>query len=115
MNGLGYMIKDYQIKGLEKLVNSSVIMDIYPMVDHIDIRYNGDLYAPRGWGGLEIDIFVNDPSMTKENMYDKELDPHYLIDYYIKQYLPYFNIDKGISSFIVWDLEGNIIYSFKHY
>jgi tRNA G10 N-methylase Trm11 len=44
-----------------------------------------------------------------------ELDPHYLIDYYIKQYLPYFNIDKSISSFIVWDLEGNIIYSFKHY
>ena len=108
------MIKDFQIKGLEKLVNSSAIMGIYPMVDHIDIRYNGDLYAPRGWGGLEIDIFVNDPSMTNENMYDKEFDPHYLVEYYIKQYLPYFNIDKSVLNFIVWDLDGNIISSFKH-
>jgi hypothetical protein len=48
-------------------------------------------------------------------MYDKELDPHYLVDYHIKQYLPYFNIEKSISSFIVWDLDGNIIYSFKNY
>lgn len=108
------MVKDFQIKGLEKLVNSSAIMSIYPMVDHIDIRYNGDLYAPRGWGGLEFDIFVNDPSMTKENMYDKEFDPHYLVEYYIKQYLPYFNIDKSVLNFIVWDLDGNIITSFEH-
>ena len=39
------MIKEFQVKGLEKLVNSAGIKDIYPMVDHIDIRYNGDKYA----------------------------------------------------------------------
>ena len=109
------MVKEFQVKGLEKLINSSAIKEIYPMVDHIDVRYNGDLYAPRGWGGMEFDIFLNDPTITKENMYDKELDPHYLVDYHIKQYLPYFNIDKSISSFVVWDLDGNIIYSFKNY
>jgi hypothetical protein len=108
------MLKDFQIKGLEKIVNSSSIMDIYPMVDHIDIRYNSDLYNPRGWGGLEVDIFVNDPTITKENMYDKEFDPHYLVDYHIKQYFPYFNINKPIMSFVVWDLDGNIITSFEH-
>ena len=108
------MVKDFQIKGLEKIVNSSVIMGIYPMVDHIDIRYNSDLYNPIGWGGLEVDIFVNDPTITKENMYDKEFDPHYLVDYHIKQYFPYFNINKPIMSFVVWDLDGNIIYSFEH-
>ena len=108
------MIKEFQIKGLEKLVNSSAIKDIYPMVDRINIRYDGDLYNPRGWGGLEIDIFVNDPTITKENMYDKELDPHYLIDYYIKQYFPYFNINKPITSFIVWGTEGEVIHSFNN-
>ena len=107
------MIKDFQIKGLQKLINSSNIKEIYPMVDHIDIHYNGDLYAPRGWGGIEIDIFVNDPTMTEENMYDKEFDPHYLVEYHIKQYFPYFNIDKMVLTFIVWDLDGNIVYSWK--
>ena len=105
------MIKDFQIKGLEKIINSSAIMGIYPMVDHIDVRYNGDLYAPRGWGGMEFDIFVNDPTITKENMYDKEFDPHYLVDYHIKQYLPYFNIDKSVLNFIVWSPDGEIINS----
>ena len=108
------MIKDFQIKGLEKIINSSAIMDIYPMVDHIDVRYNGDLYAPRGWGGMEFDIFVNDPTITKENMYDKEFDPHYLVDHHIKQYLPYFNIDKSVLNFIVWGPDGEVIYSWNH-
>lgn len=107
------MVKEFQVKGLEKLINSSAIKEIYPMVDHIDIRYNSDLYNPRGWGGLEVDIFVNDPTITKENMYDKEFDPHYLVDYHIKQYFPYFNINKPITSFVVWDLDGNIITSFE--
>ena len=108
------MIKDFQIKGLNKLINSSSIMDIYPMVDHIDIRYNSDSYAERGWGGLEIDIFVNDPTITEENMYDKEFDPHYLVEHHIKNYLPYFNIDKSVLNFVVWDLDGNIITSYEH-
>lgn len=107
------MISDFQIKGLEKLVNSSAIKDIYPMVDRIDIRYDGDLYNPRGWGGLEIDIFVNDPTITEENMYEKEFDPHYLVEYHIKQYFPYFNIDKLILSFIVWNPDGDIIFSWN--
>ena len=63
---------------------------------------------------MEFDIFVNDPTITKENMYEKEFDPHYLVEHHIKQYLPYFNIDKSVLNFIVWDLDGNIITSFEH-
>ena len=103
------MIKEFQIKGLKKLVNSSSIKDIYPMIDHINIRYNGDLYNPRGWGGLEIDIFINDPTITEKNMYDKGFDPHYLVDYHINQYFPYFNINKPIMSFVVFNPDGEII------
>ena len=36
------MVKEFQVKGLEKLINSSAIKEIYPMVDHINVRYNGD-------------------------------------------------------------------------
>jgi hypothetical protein len=108
------MLKDFQIKGLEKLVNSSSIKDIYPMVDHIEIHYDAELYNPRGWGGLEVNIFVNDPTMTKENMYDKDFDPHYLVEYHIKQYFPYFDINKPIMNFVVWGPDGNIITTWKH-
>ena len=108
------MVKEFQIEGLKKLINSSAIKEIYPMVDHIDVRYNGDLYSNRGWGALEFDIFLNDPTITKENMYEKDFDPHYLVEYHIKKYLPYFNIDKSRKDFIVWDLDGNIIDSYKH-
>lgn len=107
------MIKEFEIKGLEKLVNSSAIKAIYPMVDHINIRYNGELYNPRGWGGLEIDIFINDPTITKENMYEKEFDPHYLVEYHMNNYYQYFNINKPVTSYIVWNPDGDIIVSWN--
>jgi hypothetical protein len=56
---------------------------------------------------------LNDEDITSENMYDMELDPHYLIDHYLKQYLPYFDIDRVIFDFIVWGPNGDIIYSWK--
>ena len=106
------MVKDFQIKGLEKLVNSSAIKDIYPMVDHIEIRCNGNLGS---YTLLDIDIFINDPFIKNmESMYDADLDPHYLVDYHIKNYLNYFSIDKVIMNFIVWGPDGNIVYSWKH-
>ena len=37
------MIKEFQVKGLEKLVNSAGIKDIYPMVDHIKIHHEDDI------------------------------------------------------------------------
>ncbi len=36
------MIENFQIKGLERLINSSVIKDIYPMVMMLRNRINGD-------------------------------------------------------------------------
>ena len=103
------MMKDFQIQGLEKLANSSAIMDIYPMVDHIKIR-DDDYETERGNKRISVDIFLNDENITKDNMYDMELDPHYLVDYHIKQYFPYFNINKPIMSFVVLNLEGEIIF-----
>lgn len=109
------MIDNYQIRGLEKLINTSAIKDIYPMVDHIRIRYNPELGS--GYKGIErfdIDIYLNDPTLNISNMYLREFDPHYLVEYHIKKYLPYFNIDKVLMNFYVHDTEGNIITSFRH-
>lgn len=107
----------YRIKGLEKLINNSVIKKIYPMVDHIDIRQDFSDVKFGGYEGfsrLDIDIFLNDPDITKENMYDKELDPHYLVEHHIKQYLPYFGIENVVMDFIVWGPDGEIIDSYSH-
>ncbi len=111
------MIEQYKIKGLNKLVNSGVIKDIYPMVDRIDIRYEDLSKETLGTelDRFDIDIFLNDDSITKKNMYDSNFDPHYLVDHHLKKYFPYFDIeDKIVMDFIVWDPNGNIINSWQH-
>lgn len=106
------MIEGYKIKGLQKLANSGVIMSIYPMVDHIEIR-SVELSPRDRYDRLEVDIHLNDENITKDDMYDSDFDPHYLIDHWLVQYLPYFDMDKVIFDFIVWGPNGDIIYSWK--
>jgi hypothetical protein len=107
------MIEKFKIKGLEKLANTGVIKDIYPMVDRVDIR-NEDPKIDGRYDRLEVDIHVNDETMTKEDMYYSDFDPHYLVDYHLKQYFPYFDIDNTIVDFIVWGPNGEIIYSWQN-
>lgn len=111
------MIDNYQIKGLEKLANSGIIKEIYPMIDHIEIDLNQEKqFRHQSWAPktLDVNIFVNDPEMTSLNMYDMELDPHYLVDKYLKEYFPYFNIDNVIVDFDVWGADGKILYTWKN-
>lgn len=107
------MKNNFQIKGLEKLVNSSLIRDVYPMVDHINL-----LYVDQGYYKDKIifNIYLNDESITEENMYQKNFDPHYLIDYYVRNYSKYVGID---ISDVKLDLnvrspKGKIIHSFNN-
>ena len=94
------MINNFQIKGLEKLVNSSLIRDVYPMVDHINL-----IYVDQGYYKDKIifNIYLNDESITEENMYQKNFDPHYLIDHYVRNYSKYVGIDL---SDVKLDLNG---------
>ena len=82
------------------------------MFDHLDIHQTDQLIGDQLYDRFVLNIFLNDPTITKENMYEKDFDPHYLVDYHIKRYLPYFNIDKVILKFIVWGPDGNIITSY---
>jgi hypothetical protein len=108
------MAEEFQIKGLERLINASLVKDIYPMVDHIKIHYDKYFITQRGNSRIDVDIFLNDPTITKENMYDKEFDPHYLTEYHIKSYFPYFDLKNLAIDYVVWGPDENIVYSWKN-
>jgi hypothetical protein len=101
-----------QIKGLQKLVNSDIIKNIYPMVDRIVV----ELYdSPHPFNKnkeikiLEFEIYLNDPDITEENMYEKGFDPHYLVEYHIRNLLPYIGLESDTMTFVVYGPEGNRI------
>jgi hypothetical protein len=81
-------------KILDKLLNSDYLKKIYPMIDNIDtiVTWDGDEEYPMY--DIDLTIFVNDPEMTYKNMYEKGLDPHYLIDEYMIYLLKYVNVDR---------------------
>ena len=94
--------ENYQISALEKLANSKLITKIYPMIDEISV-----LYAE---GTIWIRINLKDPGITKENMYEKGFDPHYLIDYHIRKLMKYLGFEKYTPvDFVVYDAVGRII------
>jgi hypothetical protein len=73
-----------------------------------------DFVTPRGNRLLDVDIFLNDPTITEKNMYDNDFDPHYLVEYHIKNYARYLGIEnKFVINFIVWGPDGDIISSWK--
>lgn len=111
----------YQIKGLEKLVNSSSIMDIYPMVDKISItRPDDQPYLTDDNRSRELwymDVFLNDPEIVDETtMFEKDLDVLYLVDRYLVDLFPYLGIDTKKIPYlntVVWDTDGNSIFSWS--
>lgn len=112
---------EYQIKGLEKLVNSSSIMEIYPMVEKITITRPDDqpfLTDDRRSRELwNIDIYLNDPKIVDEDtMYNNDMDALYLTDYHIVHLLPYMGFDQKTLPYmdvVVWGVDGNVVYSWS--
>lgn len=89
---------------LTKIFNQSSIRDTYPMIDHIDVYELEDINF------FILRIYVNDPEMDDDNMYEKGLDPHYLVDYHFRKFLPYFGIDaKRKTGFAVVRPDGEVI------
>ena len=105
------MISQGKIKGLNKLVNSGIIKNIYPMIDHIDIDiYHTHSYHSEDFLALNCQIYLNDPEITKENMYEMGFDPHYLVEFHISDLLPYFGLKNVINTKIeVYSPDGSRI------
>ena len=94
-------------KSLTKFLNNSGIKKIYPMIDNIEV-YDVDMIDR-----IILRIHVNDPEMTYDNMYQKGLDPHYLIDYHIDKFLPYFSIPRTKKiGFVVIGPDGKTIHNY---
>jgi hypothetical protein len=99
-------------KGLEKLINSDLIKKVYPMVDHItvDIYKNPFNVFAKNDTVLNFEIYLNNPDIIEKNIYESGLDPHYLVDYHIKNLLPYIGLDEITAlNFVVYGTDGEII------
>ena len=96
------------VKGFEKLINSDMVKNIYPMIDHIDIISVEEHPLYVGYI-MSIKIYLNDPSIDEDNMYELNFDPHYLAEYYIKKYSKYFGLDLVNVTFAVYGPDNNLI------
>jgi hypothetical protein len=107
------MMNKFQLDGLKKILNSDILKGIYPMLDNIDVWYMGTKNR-QTWREIpmyRVEIHLNDDSITTENMYEKEFDPHYLVDYHLRNYLNYLGVDKSsqLFSFNVYSPSGKLL------
>jgi hypothetical protein len=105
------MIDLYQRKALQKIINSDIIKDIYPVIDNIEVHY---FETPSNFftDELRLNIYLNDPEANKINLYDKfQFDYHWLIDHHIRKLLPYFSIDNDNTAirYRIYDTNFDII------
>lgn len=93
--------------GLEKLLNSSYIKDVYPMIDNIVIDSvnidKGDLYYT---------VKLNISDIHYNTMYEEGLDPHYLNDHHVKEALTFVGLKLPNRSFDVYKKNGDYLVGF---
>jgi len=112
-------MNDKLITAFSKLINSDIIKNIYPMIDHIDIKNiewvedgykeTGFLHRQKPGYLINVDVVVDSPDMTHENMYDFDFDPHYLVDHHMESLSKYLGIDIMGINFTVHNLDGYLI------
>ena len=83
------------------------------MIDHIKTRvdWDGDEEIP--FYDIDLKIYVNDPDMEISTMYEKGLDPHYLIDEHMIFLLRFYDISsRDINQIYIKVIgpDGNVIY-----
>jgi len=93
---------------IEKLTSSKLIKQIYPMLDSIEVL---DLSDDKK--NMTLKIVVDDEDMVADNMYDKEFDPHYLIDYHMNKILKYLGLKIPNISFDIYTTSGKYVYGFS--
>ena len=105
------MIENRQIKGLEKLLNSDIIKDIYPVIGEIEV-HNSENPLDTLEDTLHLNIYLNNPEANKNNLWDKfNFDEHYLVDHHVRKLLPYLGInnDKTSIRFRIYDTNFDVI------
>jgi hypothetical protein len=105
------MIDINQRKSLQKLLNSDIIKNIYPVIGNIDVDYyENEMSVINDW--IILDIYLNDPEANRDNYWGKfQLDQYYLIDHHIRKLLPYIGINNDNVGFRyrIYDTDLNVI------
>lgn len=104
---------EFLTKSFTKLLNSGLIKSIYPMVDHITItkfKENPNFIAY----DMNIDIYLNDSTITKDNMYRKEFDPHYLAEKYVKNLANYLGTQIIRVGFKLFGPDGELLLNWEN-
>jgi hypothetical protein len=96
------------INAFSKLINSDVLKSIYPMLDNIDIVKVNDNPNFIGYD-MSLNIFLNDPSINKNNMYAKDFDPHYLVEKHLKGLSKYLGVDFHKITFKLYSPDGELL------
>ena len=99
---------EFLVKSFTKILNSDLIKNVYPMVDHITIskfKDNPNFIAY----DMNIDIYLNDPTITKDNMYKREFDPHYLALKHLKNLSNYLGIQIIRVGFKLFSPDGELL------
>ena len=105
------MIENTQIKGLEKLLNSDVIKNIYPIVDKIEV-HNSNKPLDVLEDTLHLNIYLNQPIEYGDVFGNiPQFDEHWMVDHHVRRLLPYLGIDndKTLIRFSVFNTNMDII------
>ena len=102
------MEKEIVSRALSKYANSDIIKSIYPMIDRIEVVHIWDNKHFTGYN-LDVEIYLNDPDINKNNMYTKKFDPHYLVSHHLKQFSKYLGVDIHDIGFDVYNANGELI------
>ena len=105
------MIEKLQINGLEKLLNSDVIKNIYPIVDKIEV-HNSNKPLDVLEDTLHLNIYLNQPIEYGDVFGNiPQFDEHWMVDHHVRRLLPYLGIDndKTLIRFSVYDTNMDMI------
>lgn len=102
------MEKEIVAKALFKYANSDIIKRVYPMLDRIEIVHINDNIHFVGYD-IDINIYLNDPDIDKNNMYTKKFDPHWLVSHHLKKLSKYLGVDIHNIGFKLYNANGELI------
>lgn len=92
-----------KVKALNKYINE-ILKPIYPEVKKFE------LLSLEIYGEYLLRIIVDDESITEKNMYQKGIDPHYILKH-IQEFLKYFEPKEEIEiTVIIGRPNGEIVY-----
>jgi hypothetical protein len=97
-------MKINKLKVFNKYINE-ILKPIYPMVSKFDLKYYEE------HNKYLLDIYLNDETIRKKNMYEKGMDPHYVL-VHLKSFLDYFSPqDRIFIGLRVYSPKGIEVYS----